>query len=82
MKTPMTDAGGRHLIRPVLIGNLFQLHENSHDRRGRAASHYHYLIIYDIGNYVIIVDGSKSCQYHVRLETRITYQAQNNNSFV
>ena len=35
-------------IRPMLIGNLFQLHENSHDRRGRAASHYHYLIIYDI----------------------------------
>ena len=35
-------------IRPVLIGNLFQLHEDSHDRRGRAASHYHYLIIYDI----------------------------------
>ena len=34
-------------IRPVLIENLFQLHENSHDRRGRAASH-HYLIIYDI----------------------------------
>ena len=34
--------------RPVLIGNLFQLHEDSHDRRGRAASHYHYLIIYDI----------------------------------
>ena len=36
------------IIRPVLIGNLFQLHEDSHDRRGRAASHYHYLIIYDI----------------------------------
>ena len=35
-------------IRPVLIGNLFQLYEDSHDRRGRAASHYHYLIIYDI----------------------------------
>ena len=35
-------------IRPVLIENLFQLHEDSHDRRGRAASHYHYLIIYDI----------------------------------
>ena len=34
--------GGRN-INPVLIGNLFQLH----DRRGRAASHY-YLIIYDI----------------------------------
>ena len=36
------------LFRPVLIGNLFQLHEDSNDRRGRAASHYHYLIIYDI----------------------------------
>ena len=33
---------------PVLIGNLFQLHEDSHDRRLRGASHYHYLIIYDI----------------------------------
>ena len=55
-------------IRPVLIGNLFQLHEDSHDRRGRAAFYYHYLIIYDIWNYVLIVDGSKNCQYHVRLE--------------
>ena len=32
-------------IRPVLVENLFQLPESSHDGRGRAALLYHYLII-------------------------------------
>ena len=43
------------VIRPELVENLFQLpenlfqlHKNFYDGRGRAALHYHYLIIDDI----------------------------------
>ena len=35
-------------IRPVLVENSFQLPEDFHNGRGRAALHYHYLIIRDI----------------------------------
>ena len=51
------------VLRPVLFVNLFQLHEDSHDRRGRAASHYHYLIIHL--KLCSISGCSKSCNIYV-----------------
>ena len=32
-------------VRPLLMRNLFQLQKYSHKGRGRAVSHYHYVII-------------------------------------
>ena len=54
----------------MLIGNLFQLHEDSHDRRGRAGGR-HLIIIISLFMtseimFYIIVDGSKSCHINVR----------------